>query len=97
MQGLVITLLWLPAVFLGVDKQGFAFLFFATLISFLTQFPIAYASRRAEHHTLNMMRLLVALAEEIRANQTAQGEQLGQIKALSSNTALVIFHLSSKG
>lgn len=64
LQGLILTLVWLPAVFLGIDRHGFWFLFAATLVSFITQFPLAYASRRSEAHMLKLMKLLVALAEE---------------------------------
>ena len=79
-QGLILTLVWIPLVIFGADKHGFWFLFFATLVSFLTQFPLAYASRRAEMHTLKLMKLMVALAEEIKADVAEQGEQLDEIE-----------------
>lgn len=79
-QGLALTLPWLVLVGLGVDPHGFWFLFFATILSFLTQFPLAYAARRAERHMLNTMRLLLAVAERLEQGQDAQDAQLEDIE-----------------
>lgn len=79
-QGLVLTFLWLPLVWFGIDAHGFWFLFFATLVSFITQFPLAYASRRSEMHMVKLMRLMVALAEEIKSEQGEQTAQLDEIE-----------------
>lgn len=79
-QGIVLTLLWLPLIWFGLDEHGFWFLFFATLVSFLTQFPLAYASRRSERHMLKLMRLMVALAEEIKHGQDDQDHALEEIE-----------------
>lgn len=86
-QGILVTLPWLAIVFLGFDKHGFWFLFFATLVSFITQFPLAYAARRAEQHSAlllrnlnDTMKLLVALADKIRADQESQEDILEEIQ-----------------
>ena len=79
LQAIIITLPWLVVVAVGWDPHGFWFLFFATLISFLTQFPLAYASRRSEEHMLKMMRLMVALAEEIKSGQDEQDSTLNRL------------------
>lgn len=47
-----------------------------TVGSWITQFPLAYSSRRGEEHMLKLMRLMVALAEEIKTGQQEQDELL---------------------
>lgn len=76
--------MWIAAIGLGWDPHGFWFLFVATLVSFVTQFTLAYQNeqaRRADELTLrnqaDMMRLLVALAKEIHDDQEALIEKLG--------------------
>lgn len=76
MQAAVVTGLWVLAIEHGLDPHGFWFLFVATLISFITQFTIAFQNEQASH-TLDLalrnqadtMRLLVALTQEIRGEQ----------------------------
>lgn len=46
-QGTVVTVVWLVAVLVGFDPRGWWLLFVFTVFSGITQFPLAYAARRA--------------------------------------------------
>ena len=81
-QAIATTAAWFAVAFgIGGHSQTavFWYLAYCTFISYATQFTLAYQNRLSERHNLNQMRLLVALAEEIRANQKAQGAQLDEI------------------
>jgi low affinity Fe/Cu permease len=80
-QAVVGTLLFfVPAVF-GWPVTAALFWYFGlcTFVSFATQFTLAYQNKKAELHMLNTMRLLVALAEEIREQQARQQAELEDI------------------
>jgi low affinity Fe/Cu permease len=75
-QACVVTVLWCVAIAHGLDHHGFWFLFVATLISFVTQFTIAFQNEQASEaldlalrNQADTMRLLVALTQEIRGEQ----------------------------
>lgn len=66
------TLGWIPLVVLRVDKGGFLYLYIATSLSLITQNPLAMLgkwaateAKRSEETQVEMMKLLVALAEKI--------------------------------
>lgn len=41
------TILWIPLVVLGIDHQGFMYLYVATSLSLVTQAPLAYLAAMA--------------------------------------------------
>lgn len=46
-QGVAVTAVWIGLVALGIDAHGWWLLFGLTVFSGVTQFPLAYAARRA--------------------------------------------------
>lgn len=93
LQAVVITVLWCVAIARGWDQHGFAFLFFATLISFVTQFTIAFQNEQAAsaldltlRNQAETMRLLVTLAKKLEQEQEEnQDELLEKLEGLAES------------
>lgn len=89
-QALTVTTIWFSAPFalhVSFTTAIFWYLAYCTFISFATQFTLAYQNRKSEaaleltlRNLTDMMRLLVALAEEIRHGQDEQDEQLIELE-----------------
>lgn len=70
----------MPTIFGWSESAAvFWYLAYCTFISYATQFTLAYQNKKAELHMLNMMRLLVAFAEEAKREQDEQGRDLDEI------------------
>lgn len=81
-QAITTTAIWfsVPTIFGWSESAAvFWYLAYCTFISYATQFTLAYQNKKAEVHTLNMMRLLVAFAEEAKREQDEQGRDLDEI------------------
>ena len=81
-QAIITTAIWfsIPHIFHWSENRAvFWYLAYCTFISYATQFTLAYQNKKAEIHMLNMMRLLVAFAEDARKEQVEQGDQLDEI------------------
>ena len=82
LQGLAVTAVWLALLPFGVDPHGWWLLFWFTVFSGITQFPLAYAARRAAdkadeaaranerllRNSSDTMKALLALMEQMEAN-----------------------------
>lgn len=91
-QGTVVTLAWLVVVFSGVaDRNGWWLLFALTVFSGVTQFPLAYAARRAAEASDRALGqiseatgLLVQLAEnETNLQEAAAAQSAAIVSALA--------------
>lgn len=81
-QAITTTAIWfsVPRIFHWSENAAvFWYLAYCTFISYATQFTLAYQNKKAELHMLNMMRLLVAFAEEAKREQAEQGKDLDEI------------------
>lgn len=81
-QAIITTAIWfsVPWYFNWPFQTAiFWYLAYCTFISYATQFTLAYQNKKAELHMLNTMRLLVALAEEVKLEQVEQGGLLDEI------------------
>ncbi len=82
LQGLLTTAAWfsIPWFFhWSFAAVVFWYLAYCTFVSYETQFTLAYQNKKAELHMLNMMRLLVAFAEEAKREQDEQGRDHDEI------------------
>jgi len=83
-QAFITTLIWFSIPFLvGFSETTaiFWYLAYCTFISYATQFTLAYQNKKAELHMLNLLKLLVAMAEEDKIDRFRQGVLLGEIQA----------------
>ena len=81
-QAITTTAIWfsVPRLLHWTESSAvFWYLAYCTFISYATQFTLAYQNKKAELHMLNMMRLLVAFAEEAKREQAEQGKDLDEI------------------
>lgn len=86
-QAFLLTLGWTALIFAGFDKHGFWFLYFATAVSFITQFSVAIIGRRSGDKVDVALQTLLQLARNDEADGDAliaQAEAIGNaLEAMS--------------
>ncbi len=93
-QGVVLTIVWTVAAFVGVDRHGFAFLYFATALSFITQFNIAIIGRRSSRKVDDALETIDRVVDEVYVTtqalvQLAQNEATIQDALASQSEAII--------
>ena len=70
-QAILITLAWTLIVGLGLDKHGFWFLYFATAVSFITQFNLAIIGRRSSRKVDEALERIDSVIDDVYATSQA--------------------------
>lgn len=94
LQGVALTIAWTVAAFTGVDQHGFAFLYFATALSFITQFNIAIIGRRSSTKIDEALRTIDQVVDEVFVStqaliRLAENESTVQTALIEQTDAMV--------